>query len=52
MFTALRKAKIPAEMHLFERGGHGFGLGPPGTPVAAWPNLFLAWLRVRGFLAT
>ncbi|GJD46198.1 hypothetical protein AFCDBAGC_4078 [Methylobacterium cerastii] len=51
MFAALRKAKIPAEMHLFERGGHGFGLGPPGTPVAAWPGLFLAWLHVRGFLA-
>lgn len=50
MFTALRKARIPSEMHLFERGGHGFGLGTPGTPAAAWPGLFLAWLRVRGFL--
>ncbi|QGY06065.1 alpha/beta hydrolase [Methylobacterium mesophilicum SR1.6/6] len=50
MFTALRKARVPAELHLFERGGHGFGLGAPGTPVAAWPGLFLAWIRLHGFL--
>ena len=50
MFTALRKARVPAELHLFERGGHGFGLGAPGTPAAAWPGLFLAWIRLHGFL--
>jgi acetyl esterase/lipase len=50
MFTALRKARVPAELHLFERGGHGFGLGVPGTPAAAWPGLFLAWIRLHGFL--
>jgi acetyl esterase/lipase len=50
MFAALRKARVPAELHLFERGGHGFGLGAPGTPVAAWPGLFLAWIRLHGFL--
>jgi acetyl esterase/lipase len=52
MFTALRKARVPAELHLFERGGHGFGLGKPGTPAAAWPGLFLAWIRLHGFLRT
>lgn len=50
MFSALRAAKIPAELHIFERGGHGFGLGVPGTPAAAWPTLFLAWIRGRGLL--
>ncbi len=50
MFSALRKARVPAELHLFERGGHGFGLGAPGTPAAAWPGLFLAWIRLHGFL--
>ncbi|MDP4023119.1 alpha/beta hydrolase [Methylobacterium sp. NEAU 140] len=50
MFAALRKARVPAELHLFERGGHGFGLGQAGTPVAAWPGLFLAWIRQHGFL--
>ncbi|GJE25600.1 alpha/beta hydrolase [Methylobacterium organophilum] len=50
MFAALRNAKVPAELHVFERGGHGFGLGVPGSPVAAWPGLFLAWMRGRGLL--
>ncbi|WP_267420790.1 alpha/beta hydrolase [Methylobacterium sp. GC_Met_2] len=50
MFAALRKARVPAELHLFERGGHGFGLGLPGTPAAAWPGLFLAWIRLHGFI--
>lgn len=51
MFAALRRARVPAELHLFERGGHGFGLGAPGTPAAAWPDLFLAWIRLHGFPA-
>ncbi len=50
MFAALRKARVPAELHLFESGGHGFGLGAPGSPAAAWPGLFLAWIRLRGFM--
>ena len=50
MFAALRAAKVPAELHVFERGGHGFGLGVPGSPAAAWPGLFLAWIRGRGLL--
>ncbi|HEX9158734.1 MAG TPA: alpha/beta hydrolase [Rhizomicrobium sp.] len=45
MFSALRHAQVPAEMHVFERGGHGFGLGNPGEPLSAWPTLLLAWLR-------
>ncbi|HEV2545673.1 MAG TPA: alpha/beta hydrolase [Methylobacterium sp.] len=50
MYAALRAAKVPAEMHLFERGGHGFGLGVPGSPAAAWPALFMAWMRGHGLL--
>ena len=50
MYGALRGADVPAEMHLFERGGHGFGLGVPGSPPAAWPGLFAAWGRRRGFI--
>jgi acetyl esterase/lipase len=42
--AALRAAKTPADMHIFEEGGHGFGLrGLAGKPVAAWPALFQAW---------
>lgn len=50
MYNALRAVGVPVEMHLFERGGHGFGLGVPGMPAAAWANLFLSWIRARGFM--
>ena len=49
--AALRAAKIPAEAHIFEEGGHGFGIGlAQGKPAAAWPELFLAWSKRRGLL--
>jgi acetyl esterase/lipase len=49
--AALRAAKVPAEAHLFEEGGHGFGLRLiQGKPAAAWPDLFLAWAGRRGLL--
>jgi acetyl esterase/lipase len=50
MFQSLRQAKIPATLHVFERGGHGFGLQSSNDPtVAAWPNLFLEWSRQHRF---
>lgn len=49
-FEELRKQKIPAALHLFETGGHGFGIrGALGTPTAVWPQLFLAWGKHHGF---
>lgn len=49
MFTALRAKKIPAEMHVFEEGGHGFGLRSiAGKTVAAWPDLFVAFAKKHG----
>jgi acetyl esterase/lipase len=52
MFQALRQAKIPAALHVFEGGGHGFGLQSSNDPsVAAWPNLFLEWSRQHRFIA-
>lgn len=50
MYAALRAAQVPVELHLFERGGHGFGLGVPGSSTAAWSSLFLTWVRARGLL--
>ncbi|WP_242108738.1 alpha/beta hydrolase [Luteimonas aquatica] len=50
MFTTLRKAGVPAELHVFERGRHSWGLGAPGSTVSAWPRLFAAWARSHGFL--
>jgi len=49
MFTALRAKAIPAEMHVFEEGGHGFGLRSiAGKTVAAWPDLFVAFAKRHG----
>jgi acetyl esterase/lipase len=49
MFSALTKAKVKTEMHMFEIGGHGFGIRLAiGKPCAAWPDLFLAWLKSHG----
>ena len=48
LHASLRRARVPVELHLFERGGHGFGLGAT-APISAWPDLFLRWGRSRGF---
>lgn len=48
--AALRAARVPAELHLFEEGGHGFGIAlAQGKPAAAWPELFLAWAARHGW---
>jgi acetyl esterase/lipase len=47
-FQALRKAGVPAELHVYEKGAHGLGLGKPGTPFASWPARCEEWLRGRG----
>ena len=47
---ALRKNKVPHEMHLFEHGRHGVGLAKDDPALSAWPKLLENWLRARGFL--
>jgi acetyl esterase/lipase len=47
-YRALAAAKVPAEMHLFSSGGHGYGLRPSPQAVSGWPALAEAWLRARG----
>jgi len=49
-YLALKQAKIPAEMHLFAKGGHGYGLRPTADPVTRWPGLAESWLRDPGML--
>jgi acetyl esterase/lipase len=49
-YVALQEAKIPSEIHLFESGGHGFGIARTvGKPDAAWPDLLTQWGRSHGF---
>jgi acetyl esterase/lipase len=49
-YMALRKAKVPAEMHIFENGPHGVGLALGDPSLNAWPVLLTNWLRGRGLL--
>ena len=43
-------AKRPAELHLFERGGHAFGMYPEGTTRTGWFDEFVRWLGMHGML--
>jgi len=45
------KAGIPVEFHLYQNGGHGFGLGNPNRTSNRWFDAFTHWLDVNGFLA-
>ena len=47
MFTALQLAGVPAELHIFESGGHGYGLRGTEQPVTHWPDLADAWLAQK-----
>lgn len=49
-FLALKNAKVPAEMHIYAQGGHGYGLRRTELPVTGWPQLVEAWLRTIGIL--
>jgi acetyl esterase/lipase len=46
-YLALRKAAVPAEMHVFEKGPHGVGLANDDPALSAWSALLANWLRVR-----
>jgi acetyl esterase/lipase len=47
---ALKKYKIPCELHIYEKGGHGYGLGRSIDTESTWPEACIKWLRARGFL--
>ncbi len=44
-FMQLKAAKVPAELHIFAQGGHGYGLRRTALPVTAWPQLAETWLH-------
>lgn len=44
-YLALKQNNIPAEMHIFQEGGHGFGMTKKNLPVDQWPELFYSWLK-------
>jgi acetyl esterase/lipase len=47
-FEALRRANVPAELHLYAAGGHGYGLRRNAQPVTHWPDLVETWLKTIG----
>lgn len=44
-YLALQQAKVPAELHLYPKGGHGYGLRRTSQPVTAWPDRAAEWLQ-------
>jgi dipeptidyl aminopeptidase/acylaminoacyl peptidase len=49
-YLALRKAKVPAELHIIEKGQHGFGMSSKDPVLMTWPDRLAAWLGSRGLL--
>ena len=48
--AALKKAGVPAELHIYAAGGHGFGLRPSEHPCSTWPRRCEEWLRTSKLL--
>jgi acetyl esterase/lipase len=50
-YSALVKAGVPVEMHIFQHGAHGAGLAPANPQLSVWPDLLAKWMRERGYMA-
>ena len=50
MYLALKKAGVPADLHIYASGGHGFGLRPSGKPCSTWPQRCADWMKDQGLL--
>lgn len=50
LYLALKRAGVPAELHIYSSGGHGFGMRPSQHPIAAWPQRCEEWMREQGVL--
>lgn len=52
MYRAMLDAGLKAELHVFQKGGHGFGVRrPPSLPTSHWPDLFIRFARFNGLFA-
>jgi hypothetical protein len=49
-FNRLQLLKVPAEAHVYEKGGNGFGTGTPECKCGNWLDLFRNWLEVQGLV--
>ena len=51
LINSWRTAKRPVEFHLYEQGGHGFGMYPKTTTSTGWFDAFARWIGMHGYLA-
>lgn len=51
LYIALKRAEVSTELHIYESGGHGYGLRPTELPVTSWPDRMEDWMRKLGLLA-
>lgn len=49
-YLACKKHRVPVEMHIFEKGGHGYSMKLKGKPVSVWPELMKSWMEQRDLL--
>jgi dipeptidyl aminopeptidase/acylaminoacyl peptidase len=49
-YMGLRKFDIPAELHIYEQGRHGFGLAPDDPILSSWPDRCIDWFRSHGWV--
>src|SRR6185503_11502467 len=52
MYLALKRAGVPAELHVYAQGGHGFGVRKSALPCSVWTDRFASWLQSQGMLGT
>lgn len=50
LYLALKRAGVPAELHIYAAGGHGFGLRPSKRPCSTWPKSCAEWMQSQGLL--
>lgn len=51
LFIELKKANVPAELHIYAQGGHGYGLRETENPVTTWHHRCAEWMRRQGYLS-
>jgi len=50
LYLEYKKKNLPAELHIYAKGGHGFGMRKNGQPVNEWPVRVVEWMRSMGYL--
>ncbi len=52
LYVESKKASVPAELHIYTKGGHGYGLRPSANPVHSWPQRCQEWLVSMGVIGS